>query len=347
VLIAPNGPMRPELALRLPNRVDTWNGEALGLRTGNQVLLEPRVALTELARLLRPTMRTAQGRALADALTLHLAGELTETEARAALTELQLQWLPAPGEDASGTARLAHRCALLLQPELSRVLSASQSGDVAEALKLYRLAEAAGDTENACRAILLLGSRAGPGELLDGQPLTLVVGRLLEQQGDATKAQAWYHRAHDEHPDDPRAALRLAALTQGSERFALLREAYARGERTGAFMRQLARAAATAGESLLALNVLDQLISTDSFDAIDLENAALQCLALERTDWALLRLRSHPEIVAREPRLQRLELICELSAHGMTARAQDLAAAWRARGEQDGLVESLLRRYGE
>jgi hypothetical protein len=182
--------------------------------------------------------------------------------------------------------------------------------------------------------------------MLDGEPLALVVAELLSRQGNHNEAEAWYRRAHEEHPDDPRAALRLAARAEAEARFALLREAYARGERAPSFMRQLAREASQQGEGLLSLGVLDELCAGAQFDAIDLENAVLQCIALERLDWAQARLAKHAELVEGEPRLQRMALICELSANGMSERAKTLARAWRARGEQDPFVESLLQRFG-
>ncbi|MCC7508568.1 MAG: tetratricopeptide repeat protein [Planctomycetes bacterium] len=345
--LAPNGPSRPELSLRLRDKISTWNGEALGLRTGNHPVLKPQEALLELALLLRATMKTERGRILADAMILHLAPLFTAEMAQAALTDLDHMWLAAPSPDTDDRDKLMHRLSKALQPAVCRVLTAeNQAGTVNDALKLYRIANAAGDTVHARAAMLLLGKRAEKGAMLDGQPLAYVVAELLAQMNRPDEAEQWYRRAHDEHPDDPRAALRLADRTRDEPRFALLREAYARGERSAAFMRQLARAAAQEGEGLLTLAVLDELCAGKEFDALDLENAALQCIALEHTDWALERLARHADLVGSDARLQRLDLICELSVNGLSPRAKELAAAWRTRGQKDPQVESLLQRYG-
>lgn len=345
--IAPNGPHRPELSLRVRDRIETWNGESLGLRTSRQPVLEPRVALFELARLLRPTMNSARGRALADALRLRFGPGLTEGEALAALADIEPAWLLQPDEEAEPVVHQVRRIAQLLQPELCRLLvHEAAPGGVPEAIKLFRLARNAGDDEYAEAALLQLGERAEPGAMLDDVPLPYVIAEMLQQQGRTEDAIAWLRRAHEQHPDDPRAALILARHAEGAERFSLLRQAYARGAREADFVRMLAESAARQSEPLLALALLDELIASGNFEPADLETAALQCLALERTDWALTRLQSHAELVAAEASLQRLELICELSANGLTARAQDLAAAWRERGEEDAFVEGLLRRFG-
>jgi tetratricopeptide (TPR) repeat protein len=292
-------------------------------------------------------MRTAQGKCAAVVLLLRYAPDFTVEHARAALAELDPRWLQRPAEDADPTIREAFRIALQVQPVVCKVLTTDAVvGDVDEAIKLYRLANAAQDTAHVNRAILLLGQRAGKGQMLDGEPLALVVADLLSRQGNHNEAEAWFRRAHEEHPDDPRAALRLAARAEGGARFALLREAYARGERTHSFLRQLAREASQQGEGLLALALLDELCAGEQFDAIDLENAVLRCIALERLEWAQQRLGKHAEVVAGEPRLQRLDLICELSANGMSPRAKDLARAWRESGAQDAFVESLLQKFG-
>ncbi len=345
--LAPNGPSRPELALRLRDKISTWNGEALGLRTGNHPVLKPQEALLELSLMLRATMKTERGRLLADAMILHLAPLFTAEMARGALADMDHVWLNAPGANADDRDKLTHRLSKALQPAVCRVLTAeNQTGTVNDALKLYRIANAAGDSVHARAAMLLLGKRAEKGAMLDGQPLAYAVAELLTQMNRPDEAEQWYRRAHDEHPDDPRAALRLADRTKGEARFALLREAYARGERSAAFMRQLARAAAQEGEGLLTLAVLDELCAGKEFDALDLENAALQCIALERTDWALERLARHADLVGSDGRLQRLDLICELSVNGLSPRAKELAAAWRTRGQKDPQVESLLQRFG-
>lgn len=345
--IAPNGNLRPELALRVKDRILTWNGESLGLRTGNQPPLTPQSALHELAVLLRGTMLTERGRLLADALLLRTAPDFTAANARAALADFDHLWMHKPAEGADAREQLTHRVCAMLQPVVCRLLTAEhERGTVDDALKLYRIASIAGDEIHARAAIVQLGKRAEKGAMLDGQPLAYVIAEQFEKMNRREEAQHWYQRAHDEHPDDPRATLKLAGFAKGEQRFALLRQAYARGERDPAFMRTLALAASDEGEGLLALALLDELCSGRGFSAKDLEDAVLQCLALDRAEWALSRLARNADLVAGDAGLQRLDLICELSVNGLSARAKELAAAWRQRGQKDPLVESLLQRYG-
>lgn len=345
--LAPNGPLRPELALRVKDRVLTWNGESMGLRTGNHAVLTPQQALHEFAVLLRPTMQSERGRLLADALLLRTAPQFTVENARATLADFDHTWMLKPAEGADAREQLTYRVCAMLQPVICRLLTApDQRGTVDDALKLYRIASAAGDEIHARAAIVQLGQRADKGAMLDGQPLAYVIAEQFEKMGRRDDAITWFKRAHDEHPDDPRPTLRLADFAASAERYGLLRQAYARGERSAGFMRLLAREASNQGHGLLALAVLDELCAGAGFTALDLENAVLACIALDRTDWALTRLSQHADLVAGEPSLQRLDLICELSAHGLSARAKELATAWRSRGIKDPLLESLLQRFG-
>jgi hypothetical protein len=232
-----------------------------------------------------------------------------------------------------------------LQPAVCEALLApGAGGDSDEALAVYRLANAAGDADRANRALIVLGERAQAGTLIDGEPLPLVVGDLLAGQGKAKEADAWFVRAMYEQPEDPRPVLRL--VHSRSERFDLCREAYLRGERGLGFMRIFAEEAAKKGDDLLSLKLLDEICATDSFGATDLQNAVLACISMGHADWAIKRLADHAELAAGEPRLQRLELICELSLNGLSERAKQLAKDWRARGEADPFVEGLLKRYG-
>ncbi len=346
-LIAPNGPPRPELAARLPRRVDTWNGEELGLRSGNPPRMQVREVLLEVAGLLRDTMETPQGKMLVDALLARHGPDFTAGNARDALAVMDPRWLEHPSDESDTHALQVYRLARLLQPVVCNLLTADDiTGNVNEAMKLYRLARAAGDARNQDLALLLLGERAEAGAMLDDVPLAYAVAELLAQQGNSGAAREWYARAHTEHPDDPRATLRLAALAAGAERYALLREAYARGEREPAFLRALASEAARAGNDLLALALLDELCAGEEPSVDDIQAAVLQCLALERGDWALARLQRHTDVVMAAPALLRLDLICELSVNGLSDRARTLARSWRERGEKDAFVESLLQRFG-
>jgi hypothetical protein len=347
-LVAPLGPARPLLGHAARDGMHTFNGESFGLRDGRQPVLLLSEVLVELSGRLRPTMETPEGRCLCSAILERHAGALTVEQAREVLRDLDPAWLRVPAVDAEPRARMMYDLAKRLQPVVCEaLLGADAGGDADEALAVYRLADAGGDVERANRALLVLGQRAKPGALLDGQPLPLVVGDLLLSQGKATEADAWFVRAMQEQLEDPRPVLRLLPRKQGETRFDLCREAYTRGERSLAFMRLFAETAAKQGDDLLALKLLDELCAGSEFDALDIRNAALLCMALGRTDWALTRLEKHRDITDSEPALQRLELICELSLNGLSERARKLAAEWRARGEKDEFVEGLLKRYGE
>lgn len=346
-LVAPLGPSRPLLGHETREGMQTFNGESFGLRDGRQPVLLLSQMLIELAARLRLTMETPEGRSLCSALLERHAGALTVEQAREALRDLDPAWLAIPAVDAEPRARLVYDLAKRLQPVVCETLLGTDAGgDADEALAVYRLADAAGDVERANRALLVLGQRAKPGALLDGQPLPLAVGELLLSQNKSVEADAWFVRAMQEQPEDPRPVLRLLPRKQGETRFDLCREAYTRGERSVAFMRLFAETAAKQGDDLLALKLIDELCAGSEFDALDIRNAALLCMSLGRTDWALARLEKHRDVTGSEPALQRLELICELSLNGLSERARKLAAEWRARGEKDEFVEGLLKRYG-
>jgi tetratricopeptide (TPR) repeat protein len=346
-LVAPNGHARPLLAIALPDGLHTWNGTDFGLRGGSVTGAAVTELMHELLRLLRPTMATPAGRSLATAMLLHFAGKLEVEQARQVLPDLDPAWLQKPAETAPEDRHLLHRVAGMLQPVVCRLLLApGVTGTSDEALLAYRLSAAAGDESSTQESLLRLGERAQPGTMLDGKPLSIAVGELLQAQGRAQDAQTWFERALTEHPDDPRPALRLAERAEGERRFSLFREAYARGDRSRPLLRQLAAAAAANDDGLLALAMLDELCAGADPEAADLEAAALQCISLERADWALERLARHYKLVEASPALQRLDLLCELSVHGMSERAAGLASAWRARGEKDEYLEGVLKRFG-
>jgi hypothetical protein len=325
----------------------TFNGETFGLREGSQPVLLVSDLLVELSGRLRETMNTPEGRLLCSGVILQHARLFSIDQARAALRDLNVEWLAPPAPDADAATLLRHNLALRLQPEVCEtLLKPAAGGDADEALRVYRLANAAGDIERANRALVVLGERAPKGQLIDGEPLPLVVGDLLTRQGKAADADPWFYRAMDEHPDDPRPVVRLLSRRQGAGRLELCREAYLRGEREIGFMRLFAKSAAEAGDDLLSLKLVDEICASESFDAVDVQNAMLQCMSLGRCDWALARFETHRELAGTEPALQRLELICELSLNGYSARAKQLGAAWRQRGEVDEFMDGLLKRYG-
>lgn len=346
-LIAPHGPERPLLSITLDDGVHTFNGESFGLRTGNQAPLLLDEMVVALARKLRPTMDTPEGRILCTAILQRFQALFTVDQAREALKDFDLRWLVPPGDEAEAREALVHDLAVRLQgPLCETLLKPIAGGDADEAMNVFRLARAAGDEERTSRALLMLGERAAPGAMIDNEPLALVVGELLLEQDKPAEADNWFKRAMDDHPEDPRPVMRLLPRRAGEARLALMREAYARGERSLGFMRLLATSVAEAGEGLAALALFDQILRRDDFEDRDLQQAVLQCLALGRTDWALGRLREHGEFVVGDAGLERLELICELSENGLSARAQDLGESLRGRGEMDAFTENLLRRHG-
>jgi hypothetical protein len=335
------------ISVQLEDGVHTFNGDTQGLRTGRQPVLLLSEALVELSKQLRPTMGTAGGRLLCSAVLQRHATLFTVEFARDALADLDLEWLSQPPEDAEAGEVLLHGLARRLQPAICEtLLKPIVNGDADEALAIYRLASAVGDKERANRALIVLGERAEKGAMLDGEPLPLVVGDLLSKQGNLPEADSWYVRAMQEQPEDFRPVVRLLARKQGETRFDLCREAYTRGARGVGFLRLFAKVAAEHGDDLLALSLLDEIVAGAEYDALDLQNAVLMCMSLGHTDWALQRLHDHADLIEGEPVLQRLELICELSQNGLSFRAKQLAKSWRARGEKDPYVESLLKRYG-
>ena len=346
-LIAPLGPDRPLLGVSTDGGMATYNGRSFGLRDGAQPVLILSEMLVELSRLLRPTMETPEGRLLCSAVTEQHATLFTVTQARDALADFNLDWLLAPAEEVEPRELLLHEIATRMQPVICEtLLKPVAEGNADEALAVYRLASAVSDEERANRALIALGERAAKGAMLDGMPLPLAVGDLLVSQNKLSEADRWFSRAMDEHPEDARPVVRLAMRRNGEAQFDLCREAYTRGERSKGFMRVFAQSAAQQKEDLVSLNLLDELVELGDFDAVDLQNAVLTCILLGRTDWGLARLAKQQDITAGEPGLQRLDLICELSVNGYSTRAQQLAKTWRARGEEDPFVESLLRRYG-
>ncbi|MCC6466286.1 MAG: hypothetical protein IT463_13185 [Planctomycetes bacterium] len=343
-LLAPNGAGRPVIGVALTDGVHTFNGESFALREGSVPALAMHELLVETAVRLRPTMTTPAGRTLCSALVLHQGRMITQEQARQALTDLDPAWLAPAGGDA--VAAMLNRLAGQLQIAVCRQLLAPEAGgNAAEALALYRLAAAAQDDDSARQAVLLLGQRAEKGALLDGEPLVWRVAELLRQQRKFGEAERWYERALQEHPEDPRPALRLAERRTGAERLACLQAAYARGWHEAAFLRDLLREQSLGGDNLAALAIADELLATEKAEAADLETAVLLCVALERPDWALARLSAAP-VLARQPRLQRLDLICELQQNGLSPRAVALAQEWRAAGTKDPYLESLLQRHG-
>jgi hypothetical protein len=343
-LVSSLGIARPLLAVETAAGIHTYNGEAFGLREGRQPALLLSELMVELSSRLHATMATPQGRVLCCAV-IQQHGTLGVELARAALRDISLNWLEIPAEGTEPATHLLHDLAKRLAPAVCEILlTPGAGGNSDEALAVYRLANAAGDADRANRALIVLGERAQAGMLIDGQPLPLVVGDLLAGQGKAKEADAWFVRAMYEQPEDPRPVLRL--VHSRTERFDLCREAYLRGERGLGFMRIFAEEAAKKGDDLLSLKLLDEICATDTFSATDLQNAVLTCISLGHADWAIKRLADHAELAAGEPRLQRLELICELSLNGLSERAKQLAKDWRARGEADAFVEGLLKRYG-
>lgn len=343
-LYAPNGVSRPVLGIQLRDGLHTYNGESYGLRGGIVPLARVSELVSELADRLRPSLTEPAARLLCAGIIRRQRGALSVEMARAALADIDLAWLAAPAADADDATRLRHRLAAGLQPLVCNALLYEHSGaTAAEALALYRLAAAAGDAASARQAVLLLGQRADKGAMLEGQPLALRVGDLLREQKKITEAVAWYKRAMEDHPDDPRAPLRLAELQPGAK-LDYLREAYARGERSSVVVLEFANASSEGGDNLAALALLDQLCATEPV-ALHLERAVLACLALDRADWAQARLSRHPELAATAS-LQRLDLICELQRNGLSDRARVLARAWRERGTADPFLDGLLKRYG-
>ncbi|MBX3474581.1 MAG: hypothetical protein KF754_09375 [Planctomycetes bacterium] len=343
-LYAPNGVSRPVVGIALRDGLHTFNGESYGLRSGTVPLARVSELVYEMCDRLRRGLAEPSARLYCLGVIRRQRGALSVEQARAALADLDVLWLARPAADADDAAQMRHRLAAALTPVVCNALLYELTGaSAAEALALYRLAAAAGDEAAVKQAILLLGQRAEKGSMLDGQPLALRVGDLLRDQRKTPEAVAWYKRALEDHPEDTRAALRLAEHVPGAK-LDYLREAYARGERAGAVVLEFAGALSAAGDNLAALAVLDQLCAAEPVE-LHIERAALTCLALERPDWAQARIAKVPEL-ASQAALQRLDLICELQRNGLSDRARVLARAWRERGAPDAFLEGLLKRYG-
>lgn len=343
-LYAPNGASRPVIGVVMREGLHTFNGDSHGLRGGTVPMARVADLLAELADRLRPTLAEPAARVLCLGVIRQQAGALSVEQARAGLADLDLKWLEPPTGDADAATQLRHQLAVMLQPVICNALLYDLTGATAqEALALYRLAAAANDEPAIKQAVLLLGQRADKGAMLDGQPLALRVGDLLRDLKKVADAQAWYKRALDDHPDDPRPCLRLAELLPAAKT-EYLREAYARGERSSAFMLELAHAVAADGDNLGALAILDQLCAVDP-KPVHVELAAITCIALEKPDWAQARIAKYAD-TADSAALQRLDLICELQRNGLSDRARVLAKAWRESGAKDAFVEGLLKRYG-
>jgi tetratricopeptide (TPR) repeat protein len=342
----PHGPARPLLAQTVGHDVHAFNGETHSLRDGRLPVLTPADLVLEVARHLRPTMESPEGRLMCDVLLLRFGRTFTPTLARQALQELEVAWLEEAPEDDDAAALRRRMAELLAVPICRAMIVETVEATHAETLKLYRLAQAVGEDTLAALALELLGRRASRGQMLDGVPLSLAVGELLMAQGRDNDAQEWFRRAMRDHPGDARPVMRLIERAEPPADYPLLREAYARGERSLGTMRLLAARAAEAGDVLAALAVLDELCQGSAFDADDLEAAVLLCLELNRPEWGLERLAQHAELVRSQGSLLRLDLLLELSVHGLSERAQGLAQAWRRRGESDPMLEGLLRRHG-
>jgi len=343
-LYAPNGLVRPVIGIVMRDGIHTFSGETYGLRSGLVPLARVAELVTELCNRLRSGLSEPAARVYCLGVIRNLAGALSVEQARAGLADIDLAWFESPAPDAAPEVLLRSRLAYQLQPVICNALLYDLTGaTAAEALGLYRLAAAAKDEIAIKQAVLLLAKRADKGAMLDGEPLALRVGDLLRDQKKPLDAATWYRRALEDHPDDPRPALRLAALQPGAK-LDYLREAYARGERDPAVQLDLASALSAAGEDLAALALLDQLCGVDP-KPLHVEAAVLTCLALDKPDWAQARIAKYAD-VADSTALQRLDLICELQRNGLSDRARVLVAKWRESGAKDAFIDGLLKRYG-
>lgn len=349
VVIAPMGREFPLLAQAIKAGIATFDGEQLGLRSSAGKEPSVREMLAALLEKLRPTLATPAARVWASSLIYRCLGDLSLTQAREALADLELGTLSqlAPREPEQLERYNTQRAAIrLLQPAICRVLfDSSARGDGAEAARLLELALAVGDGASTEKALLLLAERAQKGAQFRGEPLPFVVGRQLLTRGDKVGAQGWFKRAFEEAPDHAQTALELAALAENADlKRYYLRCAYARGWRQAAFLRELAVMQAQAGELLSTLALLDELCALEESTAQDLAEAALICLALERPAWVQERIAASR--FAREPAILRLDLIAELAQNGLSERAKALAQAYGKRGQDDPYIESLLSRLG-
>jgi len=340
-------PVRIEYALlaqRVKGGTATFDGELIGLRPTPSPEVKLTALLAAQCELLRPTLTDAHAKTAISAVLLRCQGRLDAKQAREALADLDLDWL-------QGQARpdirplMAPAARLLAAAICATLLDPAARGDAAEAAKLLDLADAAKDSASAVKALLLLGERAEKGAMLRQEPLAYVVAMLQQKRGDKAGAAQWFKRAMAEFPDHWPSALDFANATEdSSQKRALYEAAYARGCRTPAFLRELAKAEAVAGENAAALAALDDLLGLESATAGDVKDAALLCLSLEKYQWAQERIAASK--FAQESELLRIDLICELAQNGLSDRAVQLAKAYGKRGTEDPYIESLLQRFG-
>lgn len=340
-------PVRIEYALlaqRVKGGTATFDGELIGLRPTPAPEVKLTALLAAQCELLRPTLTDAHARTAFSAVLLRCQGRFDAKQAREALADLDLDWFQ--GQARPDIRPLMAPAARLLAPAIcATLLDPAARGDAAEAAKLLDLADAAKDSASAVKALLLLGERAEKGALLRREPLAYVIAMLLQKRGDKALAAQWFKRAMAEFPDHWPSALDFAHATEdSSQKRALYEAAYARGCRTPAFLRELAKAEAGAGENAAALAALDDLLGLESATAGDVRDAALLCLSLEKYQWAQERIAASK--FAQESELLRIDLICELAQNGLSDRARVLVKSYGKRGTEDPYIESLLQRFG-
>lgn len=348
VLIAPMGINYSLLSQRIKAGTATFDGEQIGLRPSPSSEVKVAALLTVLCEKLRPTLGDANSRAAVSAIILRSEGALDSRQAREALADLDLAlFAPPPSPDPQPDIRavLAPAAKLLAPAICAALLDPRARGDAAEAARLLDLAYASKDAASADKALLLLGERAEKGALYKEEPLAYVVAKLLLKRGDKGQAAQWFKRAMSEFPDHWQSALDFANATEDTgQKRALYEAAYARGCRTPAFLRELARSEAQAGENVAALAALDEVLSLEIATMADVRDAALLCLSLERPKWAQERIAASK--FAQEPEVLRIDLICELAQNGLSERARELAKTYGKRGSEDPYIESLLQRFG-
>jgi hypothetical protein len=348
VLIAPMGIEYSLLSQRIKAGTATFDGEQIGLRPTPTSEVKVAALLTVLCDKLRPSLTDAHARTAISAIILRSEGTLDARRAREALADLDLAWLAEapPRDPAPDTRAILAPAAKLLAPAIcAALLDPDARGDAGEAARLLDLAFAAKDAASADKALLLLGERAEKGALYKEEPLAYVVAKLSLKRGDKVAAAQWFKRAMVEFPDHWQSALDFANATDdAAKKRPLLEAAYARGCRTPAFLRELAKVEAVAGENVAALAALDEVLTLEIATAGDVKDAALLCLALEKPKWAQERIANSR--FAQEPELLRLDLICELAQNGLSDRARELAKTYGKRGTDDPYIESLLQRFG-
>jgi hypothetical protein len=340
-------PVRVEYALlaqRVKGGTATFDGELIGLRPTPSPDVKLTALLAAQCELLRPTLADAHARTAISAVLLRCLGKFDTRQAREALADVDIGWFS--GESRPDIRPLMASAARLVAPAICAVLlDPAARGDAAEAARLLDLADAAKDNASGVKALLLLGERAEKGATIKHEPLAYVIANLMLKRGDKASAAQWFKRAMAEFPDHWQSALDFAHATEdSSQKRALYEAAYARGCRTPAFLRELAKAEAVAGENAAALAALDDLLGLESATAGDVKDAALLCLSLEKYQWAQERIAASK--FAQESELLRIDLICELAQNGLSDRAVQLAKAYGKRGTEDPYIESLLQRFG-